>query len=117
MLTATAAMTGPYSFIRLITFWKEPPIIWNIVAARKGEKKSAAMKIIKDAVEEVEKEMIGIYASDNNSASETVLPTIHMTNSQFTFTKLYHQMSENDGQCSLLNDEIAALYEQLDRNC
>ena len=31
--------------------WSEPSIIWNVIAARKGEKKTAAMKRILNGVE------------------------------------------------------------------
>lgn len=31
--------------------WSEPVILWNVVAARKGEKKTAAMKRLLSAVE------------------------------------------------------------------
>ena len=31
--------------------WSEPAIVWNVVAARKGEKKTAAMKCLLTAVE------------------------------------------------------------------
>lgn len=42
---------GVNAKIKINEEWSEPSIIWNVVAARKGEKKTAALKCLLSAVE------------------------------------------------------------------
>lgn len=43
LLTVSASFMGINGSITINEEWKEPPIMWNVVAARKGEKKTAAL--------------------------------------------------------------------------
>jgi hypothetical protein len=51
MLTVAASMMGVNAEVRINDEWSEPSILWNVVAARKGEKKTAAMKRLLSSVE------------------------------------------------------------------
>ena len=51
LLTATAAFMGVNAQMCVNPEWREPAILWNVVAARKGEKKTAALKRLLHAVE------------------------------------------------------------------
>ncbi len=51
LLTVIASFMGVNASIKINEEWHEPPILWNVVAARKGEKKTAAMKRILNGVE------------------------------------------------------------------
>lgn len=51
LTTVTASFMGVNAKIKINDEWKEPAILWNVVGARKGEKKSAALKRILNAVE------------------------------------------------------------------
>ncbi len=42
---------GVNATIKINDEWPEPAILWNVVAARKGEKKTAALKRLLKAVE------------------------------------------------------------------
>ena len=44
LLTAATSIMGTNAFVHINTEWLEPSIIWFIIAARKGEKKTAALK-------------------------------------------------------------------------
>lgn len=51
MLTVAASMMGVNAEVKINDEWSEPSILWNVVAARKGEKKTAAMKRLLSSVE------------------------------------------------------------------
>ncbi len=51
LLTVCASFMGVNAVMTVNPEWKEPAILWNIVVARKGEKKTAAMKRLLTIVE------------------------------------------------------------------
>ena len=51
LLTVTASFMGVNGNMCINPEWTEPAILWNVVAARKGEKKTAAMKRLLHIVE------------------------------------------------------------------
>ena len=51
MLTVAASMMGVNAEVKINDEWSEPSILWSVVAARKGEKKTAAMKRLLSSVE------------------------------------------------------------------
>lgn len=51
LLTVIASFMGINASILINDEWSEPPILWNVIGARKGEKKSAAMKRLLHGVE------------------------------------------------------------------
>ena len=51
LLTVCASFMGVNARMNINDEWSEPAIVWNVVAARKGEKKTAAMKRLLTAVE------------------------------------------------------------------
>ena len=51
LLTVCASFMGVNARININEEWSEPAILWNVVAARKGEKKTAAMKRLLKGVE------------------------------------------------------------------
>ena len=57
LLTASALFMGAHTSLYIYyDSWLEPPILWTLVVARKGDKKSAAIKPLLCAVEETEVE-------------------------------------------------------------
>ena len=48
---------GTNAFVNINPEWQEPSILWFIIAARKGEKKTAALKRIRKPIEELETEL------------------------------------------------------------
>ena len=51
LLTVAASFMGISAVVQINLEWSEPAIIWTVVAARKGEKKTAALQRILAAVE------------------------------------------------------------------
>ena len=51
LLTVAASFMGINAVVQINPEWLEPAIIWTVVAARKGEKKTAALNRILAAVE------------------------------------------------------------------
>ena len=51
LLTASASLMGVNANVRIGPEWEEPAILWTVVAARKGEKKSAAFGRISKPLE------------------------------------------------------------------
>jgi hypothetical protein len=51
LLTVSASFMGVNARMSINEEWSEPAILWNVVVARKGEKKTVAMKHLLVAVE------------------------------------------------------------------
>ena len=125
MLTTTSSVMQ-YSTIRLSNTWVEPCIIWTMVVARKGEKKSAALKYIADALRKVEKrvkeeELLNTSAEESQTNSPDDKPDdkpddtrLYMLNCQITFKKMFDTMMDNNGSFLMLFDEIASFHELLE---
>ena len=54
LLMTCALFMGANTSLEINDSWSEPPIVWTLVVARKGEKKSAAIKPLLQAVEAIE---------------------------------------------------------------
>ena len=54
LITATASFLGTSAFIRINSEWKQPSTAWSILAAKKGEKKTAALKRVRKPIEEID---------------------------------------------------------------
>ncbi len=65
LLTATASFMGVNASMQINPEWQEPAILWNIVVARKGEKKTAALKRLLKIVE-VSCKIINSYLLTNS---------------------------------------------------
>ena len=52
LLTATASFMGMNALVRINAEWSELSIIWFVIAAKKGEKKTAALKQIRTNTKE-----------------------------------------------------------------
>ena len=57
LLTTVASFIGTNGQVRINAEWVEPAIIRFVVAARKGEKKTAALRRIRKPIEEMEEEI------------------------------------------------------------
>ena len=56
LLTTCASFMGANTSIKINDTWFEPSVLWTLVVARKGEKKSAAIKPLLNAVEDIQAE-------------------------------------------------------------
>ena len=105
LITMASAMMYIDSRMDISPSWSEPPIIWYIVAARKGEKKEVScvaptpLKAL-ESVQEVERraevlQAALIDAENKAAAEEKEERVLFMTNTQFTFHKLHTVVSLN----------------------
>ena len=56
LLTIIASCVGINGTVRINDTWSEPAIMWFIVAANKGQKKTAALRLLKKPLLEIESE-------------------------------------------------------------
>ena len=80
--------------------WSEPIILWGVVVAHKGEKKSPALGRELTKIEELK---------DNASEIQPQILVEH-----FSFEELRYTMKHNNNRILGLYDELSLLYEQLD---
>ena len=62
-LTIAAGMIGVKGRVMINPNWAEPCIVWIVVAARKGKKKTAALSVLSRAVKKLEDELVGTWIS------------------------------------------------------
>lgn len=119
LLTVIAACMGVKASVNVNTEWTEPMILWTVVAARKGEKKTPACKRLTKAIQQLEKEMqeqitADLTKSDNKDASKddderqtssiSATPTSKLPQllvHYFSFEELYQLMSRSGCQVNI----------------
>ena len=57
LLTVAASFMGINAHVRVNPEWTEPAILWFVVAAKKGEKKTAALRRLRAPLEDLEKQL------------------------------------------------------------
>ena len=72
LLTATASFMGTNASIQVNKEWLEPAIIWFVIAAKKGEKKTAALRRIRKPIEKIQETMRYEW---EKASTEEKLPT------------------------------------------
>ena len=78
-----------------------------MVAARKGENKSAIIKKLSAALRHVDKFVQENQPTIDNTGDENnQTRLVYMANSQFTFPKQFQEMEKNNGSMILLFDEV-----------
>lgn len=103
---------GVNAHVNVNPAWKEPAIMWFVVAAKKGEKKTAALRLIRQALEGIEKERIQDWEADISDNKPKTPPQLLVDN--FSFEELHSVMKRNGNQTLGLFDEMSSFYAQLD---
>ena len=103
---------GVNAHVNINPAWKEPAIMWFVVAAKKGEKKTAALRLIRQALEGVEKERIQEWEADISDDKPKTPPQLLVDN--FSFEELHSVMKRNGNQMLGLFDKMSSFYPQLD---
>ncbi len=112
ILSATASCIGVNGHIRIHSSWCEPAIMWFVVAAKKGEKKTAALKVVKTPLERLQAEMSEKWKCDTSEHKPKTPPQLLVDN--FSFEELHCIMPRNGCQTLGLFDEMSSFYAQLD---
>ena len=121
LLSLTAHFMGP-SYVDISEDerkeWKEPVILWNIIAADKGQKKSPALNRFIPGIEEMEEELQADAheqsVAQNIPEEERIVPQI--TVEHFSFEELHFVLKRNNGKIVGLYDEVSVFYDQMDKH-
>lgn len=114
LLTIVAACMGINAQVKVNPIWYEPAILWFIIAANKGQKKTAALRLLKKPLLDIEQKEAEMWQAnvEDRKGSDTP-PQLIIDN--FSFEELHHVMKKNGSQIlGLLFDEMSTLYGQLD---
>lgn len=112
LLTAVAYCMGIKTEIRVNPEWIEPAILWFVVAARKGEKKTAGLNRVKDCLAELEREQQQAWRSKHKEESTKEMPQILVE--YFSFEELHEVLKRSNGSVIGMFDEFLTLLQQLD---
>ena len=112
LLTAVASCMGVNAHVNINAAWTEPAIMWFIVAAKKGEKKTAALRLIRQPLEAIEKAKIEDWERDISDNKPKSPPQLLVDN--FSFEELHSVMKRNGNQTLGIFDEMSSFYAQLD---
>ena len=114
-IIAVAGCMGINARIAINQMWTEPAIVWFIVAANKGQKKTAALRLLKKPLEEIEEREEQAWQqtqTTQRTSSSTTPPQLCIDN--FSFEELHSVMKRNGSQILGLFDEMSTMYSQLD---
>ncbi len=112
LLTAVASCMGTSASVQINPEWNEPSILWFVIAARKGERKTAALKRIRKPFEEIEADMRQQW--QENDATDKPDHPPQLIVDYFSFEKLHSILVKNGGQVLGCFDEMSSFYGQLD---
>ena len=72
LLTIVAACMGVNAHVKVNPIWHEPAILWFIIAANKGQKKTAALKLLKKPLLDIEYREAKLWrANQDNNTTDT----------------------------------------------
>ena len=103
---------GVNAHIAINQMWKEPAILWFIIASYKGQKKTAALRLLKKPLQEIDNEEARKWATQHGNEQNESPPQLSIDN--FRFEELHNVMSRNGSQILGLFDEMSTMYGQLD---
>ena len=112
LLTIIAGCMGVNAHISLNQMWKEPAILWFIIAASKGQKKTAALRLLKKPLQEIEHKESKKWLAEHGNEQNNSPPQLSIDN--FSFEELHNVMCRNGSQILGLFDEMSTMYSQLD---
>ena len=103
LTTAAASMLGTNAFIKINDEWKEPSIIWFVLAAKKRVRKP---------IDDIEKEVWDQWMLEAGNDHSTPPPQLIVD--YFSFEELHAILSRNSGRVLGAFDEMSSFYGQLD---
>ena len=112
LITSVAACIGVNGHIRINLTWVEPSILRLIVAAKKGEKKTAALRVIRRPFERLQDEIIKEWKEDISDDKPQTPPQLLVDN--FSFEELHCILKRNGHQALGMFDEMSSFCAQLD---
>ncbi|XP_070536066.1 uncharacterized protein [Ptychodera flava] len=110
LLSVCASMMGNNAVIRINAEWKEPAILWTMIAAKRGEKKTAALGRILQPIQEIQSELHQEIKRLVPGISPGHLPRLYMDNLENVQTV----MSKSGRQMICLFDDISSVFQRLE---
>ncbi len=113
LLSIAAHFTGPSTRVMINKDWLEPLILWNVVLADKGQKKSPALNRFVKPIQQLEVNLNDADDAGNDDDDENHSRQIYIEH--FSMKELHYTLKRNDGRVVGLYNKISLLYEQLDK--
>lgn len=116
LLSISSHFMGPNTQVQVNEQWREPLILWTVVLADKGQKKSPALNRFLKPIQELGEQMRKKETedpTDPEKGEETSEEQIYIEH--FSMEELHYTLKRNEGRVVGLYDEISLLYEQLDK--
>lgn len=110
LLTTVASLMGTSTCIEINKKWKEPALLWFVIASKKGTNKSGALNLLSGALQEIA-EMLA-ESDDGDRNEEETQPQLLIDH--FSFEELFNVMSRNANKILALYDEMTTFYGLLD---
>ena len=101
---------GTSTCIEINQKWKEPALLWFVIASKKGTNKSGAVNLLSQPLQEIEE-----MQEKEEDEDDEVQTKLQLLIDQFSFEKLFNVMSRNG--CKILAsvyDKMTKLYGLLD---
>ena len=119
LLSVCSHFMGPDCRVMVNEKWKEPAILWTVVLAEKGQKKSPALNRFLHPIQALESKLREkVVVEDGREVSEHDGDDGEMKQvyiEHFSMEELHYTLKRNDGRAVGLYDEISLLYERLDK--
>ena len=100
---------GTSTCVEINKKWKEPALLWFVIASKKGTNKSGALNLLSGALQEIEEMLAESHDDDNEEETQPQLLIDH-----FSFEELFNVMSRNTNKILALYDEMTTFYGLLD---
>ena len=100
---------GPTAYVEVHKGWREPVIVWTVLMAHKGLKKSPVLGKFISALSKLEQD---IDESDDNEVED--ISQQHFVE-HFSMEELHYTMKRSGGRILAVFDELGLMFEQLDR--
>ena len=111
LLTTVASLMGTSTCIEINNKWREPALLWFVIASKKGTNKSGALNLLSGALQEIE-EMLA--ERDNDVGNDDEETQKQLLVDHFSFEELFNVMSRNGNKVLALYDEMTTFYGLLD---
>ena len=87
---------GVNAHMKINEMWKEPTILWFITAANKGQKKTAALRLLKKPLQEIEEKEAEKWMEKHGTEQSNPLPQLCIDN--FSIEELHNVMKRKGSQ-------------------
>ena len=113
LLTTVASLMGTSTAIEINKKWREPALLWFVIASKKGTNKSGALNLVSGALQNIE-EMMAENREHDDDDNEEGESEQQLLIDHFSFEELFNVMARNGNKILALYDEMTMFYGLLD---